>query len=369
LVGGLLQASLPAVSFATGLELAGTSWQLLTIQSMDDARGTTHTIEPSHFTLAFGRDGRVALRLDCNHGNGDYKAIATSGASSGSLIIGPVMMTRAMCPPPHLDQRVARDLPHVRSYLLRDGNLYLSLKADGGVYEWAPLQAAAASADKDRIVKQVHVAPGESSIVIRDRIVGRQYIDYQVRAGAGQRMMVNLTGSNLANYFNLLPPGSADAAMAVGEQIQNRFDGLLPDEGLYTVRVFLYRAAARRHEVSDFTLSVSVTGRALGSVSAKIDAVLPGTRYHARTTVSCKPAYTKTRECEALVIRRGHDGTATVELRWDQNGKRRILFTKGDPRIADVPQAMTFKRNTRGWTITFSGDEYFEIPESLVYGG
>jgi hypothetical protein len=46
-----------------------------------------------------------------------------------------------MCPPPHLDERVARDLAHVRSYLLKDGKLYLSLMADGGIYEWAPQQA------------------------------------------------------------------------------------------------------------------------------------------------------------------------------------------------------------------------------------
>ena len=43
-----------------------------------------------------------------------------------------------MCPPPHLDTRVARDLGLVRSYLIRDGRLFLSLMADGGVYEWRP---------------------------------------------------------------------------------------------------------------------------------------------------------------------------------------------------------------------------------------
>jgi len=37
------------------------------------------------------------------------------------------------------DQRIARDLGYVRSYLLKDGKLYLSLMADGGVYEWQPL--------------------------------------------------------------------------------------------------------------------------------------------------------------------------------------------------------------------------------------
>lgn len=354
---------------ASGPELAGTTWQLVSIQSMDDAQGTTKVPEPSHFTLEFGRDGRVTLRLDCNRGTGDYKIAPAGDGSSGSLTLGPIASTRAMCPPPHLDQRVARDMAYVRSYLRKGGKLYLSLMADGGIYEWAPLQIATEAPDKDRSVKPVQFAKSKSSSVIHDRVVGRQYIDYQLRAGAGQRMTVSLKGSNLANYFNLLPPGSTDVAMASGELIDNRFDGLLPDDGVYTIRVFLYRAAARRNESSDFTLTVGITGAALIPVPAGTDAVLPGTRYHARTTVPCEPAYTKTRECEALVVRRGFDGTATVELRWDGNLKRRILFIKGEPKAADVPQAMTFTRNERGWKVKFNGDEHFEIPEPLVYGG
>lgn len=372
LIGGMLLATLPVVSFATGLELAGTSWQLLAIQSMDDAQGTTKVPDPSHFTLEFGRDGRAVLRFDCNRGMGDYKVEPAGDGSTGSISFGPIAATRALCPLSRLDERIARDMAYVRSYLFKDGKLYLSLMADGGIYEWAPLQVAAAtaaSADRDRVVKPVRFAKGKTSTVIRDRIVGPQYIDYQLRAGAGQRMTVSLKGSNLASYFNLLPPDSGDVAMVRGELLDNRFDGLLPDDGTYTIRVFIYRAAARRNEASDFTLSVGVTGMPLKPVAGNIDAMFPGTHYHARTTVPCEPAYTETRECEALVVRRGFDGTATVELRWDGNWKRRILFVKGEPKAADVPQAMTFTRNERGWKVTFNGDEHFEIPEALVYGG
>lgn len=257
----------------------------------------------------------------------------------------------------------------MRSYLLEDGKLYLSLMADGGIYEWAPLQTAAAAADKDRIVTPVQFGKGKNSTVIRDRVVGYQYIDHQVRAGAGQRMAVSLKGSNGANYFNLLAPGSPDTAMAIGELIDNRFAGLLPDDGVYTIRVFLMRAAGRRNEASDFTLSIGITGSPLKALPAKTDALLPGTRYHASTTVKCEPLYSKARECEAYVVRRGLDGTATVELRWDTNRKRRILFVKGEPKVADAPQEMRFIRTEQGWRVTFGGDEPFEVPESLVSGG
>ena len=225
------------------------------------------------------------------------------------------------------------------------------------------------AADSERTVKQVQFDKGSASATIRGRITGYHYVDYQLRAGAGQRMKVSMRVTNLANYFNLLPPGSTDAAMFIAGAGDKAFDGLLPGDGVYTIRVYLMRSAARRKESSEYTLSVGITGKPLPPVSAKIDAVFPGTHYHAKTTVKCEPQYTKTRECEALVIRRGFDGTATVEVRWNERGKRRILFVKGVPTASDVPQQMKFTRTERGWEVVFNGDERFEIPEPLVMGG
>jgi heat shock protein HslJ len=361
---------------ADGNPLAGSAWQLQAIQSMDDAQGTTKVAEPSHFTLEFGRDGRATLRLDCNRGNGTYKVEPAVDGSSGSLTFGPVAATRALCPPPNLDERVARDLAYVRSYLLKDGKLYLSLMADGGIYEWHPAPAAAkpesaapAAQDKERTVRPVKFAPGKSSTVIKGRIVGRQYIDYQLRAAAGQTMTASLKGSNGANYFNVLPPGSVDVGMFSGQMAGNRYTGMLPTDGVYTLRVYLMRSAARRDESSDFSLALSITGQPLKAVSAKTDALIHGTPYHAQTTAPCLPAYSPVRECDARVIRRGFDGTATVDLRWGDNGLRSILFVKGVPKAADTSQPMSFTRNERGWMVKFGDDEQFEIPEPLVFGG
>jgi len=47
-------------------------------------------------------------------------------------------LTRAMCPPGSLHDRIVRHLPIVRSYVVRDGRLFLSLMADGGIYEFEP---------------------------------------------------------------------------------------------------------------------------------------------------------------------------------------------------------------------------------------
>ena len=135
LVAGMVQAE--------GNPLAGSEWELVSIQSMDDAQGTLRIADPAAFTLQLGGDGRAALKLDCNRGSASWKATAAADGNSGQFAFGPLAGTRALCQPPHLDERIVRDLDYVRGYLLRDGNLYLSLMADGGIYEWRPRTAAA----------------------------------------------------------------------------------------------------------------------------------------------------------------------------------------------------------------------------------
>ena len=117
--------------------LAGTSWRLVSIQSSDDAQGTTPVPDPSKFTVSFGEDGRAAFQIDCNRGNGSWEA--TGGEDgSGTLTFGPIAVTRMMCPQPSLDQRVSTALSYVRTYLIKDGLLHMSLMADAGILTWEP---------------------------------------------------------------------------------------------------------------------------------------------------------------------------------------------------------------------------------------
>lgn len=118
--------------------LTGTRWRLIEFQSMDDAIGTTRPEDPTVYTLAFDGDGTVAMRLDCNRGTGPWSATPGATGETGSLTIGPLAMTRALCPPPSMDEKIARDMDFVRGYMLRDGRLSLSLMADGGIYLWEP---------------------------------------------------------------------------------------------------------------------------------------------------------------------------------------------------------------------------------------
>lgn len=140
-------ASPPTPIDPTLANLVGRQWQLVAIQSMDDAIGRRVPRNPGDYTLRLGSDGTAALRLDCNRGQAPWEVSAAlpllsvpGGEVSGSLRLGPVAMTKALCPTGSLSDELARQLPYVRSFLLRGDRLYLSLMADGGILEWQPLQ-------------------------------------------------------------------------------------------------------------------------------------------------------------------------------------------------------------------------------------
>jgi hypothetical protein len=219
--------------------------------------------------------------------------------------------------------------------------------------------------------ERVRFATGASSATIKGQIKGDQTIDYVVRAGAGQTISVTLKPSNRSNYFNVLPPGSADVAMYAA-QTGEPYSSLLPADGDYKVRVYLVRAAARRSESSSYTLTIGVTGTALAPLPADQDALVPGTTAHARTQVTCVPSpygdKTPT-TCDALVTRRGRDGTATVAISLGTAGTRHILFVKGKPVVSDESSPMASTRRGDTTIVTFESGERHEIPDGFVFGG
>ncbi len=131
------------------------------------------------------------------------------------------------------------------------------------------LCGASSAVAQDARTEQVRFAAGASGTSITDRITGYESVDYKVGAEAGQRMTVALSPSNLATYFNVYAPGSGpgDQALANAQfggtpmvPDMNRFDGVLPSSGVYTISVYMMRSAARRDEVSDYTLDIAITG-------------------------------------------------------------------------------------------------------------
>ncbi len=110
-------------------ELSGTSWQLVKFQGADDT--TLVPDDRSKYTIKFGRDSRVAVRVDCNS--------TWRSTRAGELPFGSWSRTTAKCAPGSLHDRIVTEGAAVRSYVIKDGHLFLSGMAAGGFYELEPL--------------------------------------------------------------------------------------------------------------------------------------------------------------------------------------------------------------------------------------
>jgi putative lipoprotein len=130
--GRLVAAFTASAQVATSPGLEGSSWQLVKFQGGD---GMTLTPDDgAKYTLEFGADGQLSARLDCNRGRGAWQA------SGSQLQLGPLALTRATCPPGSLHDHMVKQWGYLRSYIIRDGHLFLALMADGGIYEFEPLR-------------------------------------------------------------------------------------------------------------------------------------------------------------------------------------------------------------------------------------
>jgi heat shock protein HslJ len=138
--------------------LGGTSWRLVKFQGGDDTTLTPD--DRSKYTLQFGADGSLTVRIDCNRGRGTW-----TSAGPAQVQFGPLALTRAMCPPGSLHDRVVKHWDFIRSYVLRNGHLFLSLMADGGIYEFEPIPAAGLDETQWDVVAINNGTQGVASVV------------------------------------------------------------------------------------------------------------------------------------------------------------------------------------------------------------
>ncbi len=129
------------------LQLVGDRWELVAITSMDDAQPPWKPADSSRYWIEFGSDGRLLLKMDCNNGRSSWQSEPAPDANparrAGSLQLGALVTTRVACPPGSLEPKLTALLPFVRSYVIENGQLHLSLMADGGVLSWKPVAPSA----------------------------------------------------------------------------------------------------------------------------------------------------------------------------------------------------------------------------------
>ena len=323
--------------------LAGTAWRLVEFQSMDDATGTVLPEDSSLYTMRLHGDGTVDMRLNCNQARGSWLAVPSSEGNNGKFEFGPLAMTRAFCPPPSMDASIAAQAGFIRSYLLKEGRLYLSLMADGGIYAWEPLREETAA-------KVIPVAP---------------------EAGGPRNWEV----SNVSRVLNLREEPSVSAAVIARyrpgtildnlgcRQVQDKFWCDVQQLG-GGPRGFVAAEYLKPAVSPDGSAAMGPDDSALRAGQGQFDAIGPlPCAQHAGQPMG---------QCEFGVARSG-GGYATVVVKRPDGHQRIIFFRMGRPIGADTSQAdgyPEFRATKEGdLNLIRIGDERYEIPDAVVLGG
>jgi hypothetical protein len=232
------------------------------------------------------------------------------------------------------------------------------------------LGSSAFAQTTDIRVERVQFAKGKTGTKLEGTLKGREIVDYRLGAQAGQTMVVKLSTKSTATYFNVMAPGETEVAFFIGSTEGDEYEGQLPANGDYTIRVYQMRSAARRGEVASYSLDVEITSKASG-VSG--DALVPGTEFHATGYVPCaREAGQPMANCKFGVVREG-GGSGRVTVFWPDGGNRVLFFEKGVPTDFDRSEAdggaqMKVEKNADVFMITI-GDQRFEIFEAVILGG
>jgi len=234
------------------------------------------------------------------------------------------------------------------------------------------LGAGAVGAREDIKVERVSFERGKSSAVIKSSITGYAVVDYVLGARQGQYMNVSMATDNGANYFNILVPGEDQVAMFNGSINGNQYEGILPESGDYKVRVYMMRSAARRNEVANYTLNVSITGttravQAMGPAPAT-DAKVEGTPYHATGQLPCSMGDVSqgSAQCDFGVIR-GKPGNAQVYV--TPGGFERVLTFIDEQVTSDRDATVKVRKSGDLWLIDVNDYEHYRITDAVITGG
>jgi heat shock protein HslJ len=323
--------------------LGDTQWQLVAFHSMNDATGTVRPDRGAHYAMRLNADGSVTMRLYCNRARGAWTADTGPDGTSGRFVFGAMISTRALCPPPSMDERIAADTEYVRGFRIENGHLYLSLMADAGIYEWEPQPPPPGGSDAPRgpeaggprnwVVTdltgmlRLRAAPSTRAPVIGGytpgtlldnlgclRAEGRTWCDVQ-RLGGGARGFV------AADYLE--PAVSPDGRVATG-----------PDDSAL-------RAGHGRFDATGRLPCAQERGQPIG-------------------------------QCQFGVARAG-GGYATVVVTLPAGRERVLYFRMGQAIGADTSEA----EGERLFSVTREDDlqhirvgpERYEVPDAVVLGG
>ena len=113
-----------------------------------------------------------------------------------------------------------------------------------------------------QMVADVQFERGNYGAMLSGAVVGDDYFDYRLGAKAGQELFAELdvvdTNGNGTAYFNILPPGSDGYAIYNGSTDGNSTTVNLPEDGTYTIRVYLMGNDRDTGKTVGYNLDVSI---------------------------------------------------------------------------------------------------------------
>jgi len=241
--------------------------------------------------------------------------------------------------------------------------------------------AAPTFAQRDIVKHPVQFAKGKSGTTIKGSLSGDQTVDYTLRAAAGQTMSVKISGGSTV-YHNVLPPGSTGEALFVGSRDGDSSTTELPASGEYTIRVYQMGHAKSSGKRSNFKLDVAIAGgvpKAASPAPSGDDRMVEASarasagQFNATGKIPCAWARGQPMaQCDFGVARAG-GGTAAVSITRPDGRKRVIFFKTGKAVTADLSQAdgnMRFSAVKEADLYKIqAGNERYEIPEAVIYGG
>jgi len=121
--------------------------------------------------------------------------------------------------------------------------------------------------------KRVEFDKGSTGTVLSDKITGKDVLDYVLTAKAGQTMSLKLEAGTPSLCFNLLPPGDG-AALHVGSRDGTIYTGKLPEDGDYSVRLYLMGNARDTGLTVPYKLQISIEDKGDAPPSTDFDQTL-----------------------------------------------------------------------------------------------
>ena len=238
------------------------------------------------------------------------------------------------------------------------------------------LIVSTAIAQSDIRTVPIHLETDAISTVVQGSITGSGIVDYVLSAGKGQYINVSMATDNDANYFNILAPGKNEVAFFNGSTGDNQYEGILPQNGEYKIRVYLTQGAERRNEIANYNLEILITNandtkKTSQSGPSKKDAAVHGKKHNLTGKIQCSVVKGQpTDSCPFSVTREGK-GNGIVTITKPDGSIRAIFFENGQAVGADVSQAVPgeFSAKKKGsMNVIRIGDEHYQIPGAVISG-